>query len=910
MSTTLVEPKPTEKSLPHEHWHAMEPEFATGHLGTNVNRGLSAEEAKLRRNQYGPNEIRSQAETRWYEVLGRQFIDVLILILLIAAGISVVVGELTDAITILAIVILNGLLGFIQEWKAERALAALKEMLSPQCRVIRDGDEQQIDAVELVPGDAVLLATGDRVPADLRLVDVLSLKVDESALTGESLSVSKQTAAVDSSAQLAERPSMAWAGTAVTNGRALGIAVATGSDTEFGRIAQLTQDIGTETTTLQRELGGLGKQLGVFAIGISLLVGVTGWWMGKEIVEMVMTGISLAVAVVPEGLPAVVTLTMALGIREMVRRKALLRRLQAAEGLGAATVICTDKTGTLTQNQMTVQTIWTPSESYDVTGVGYDPAGHFEVSGEKTDYRQQSDLMELLTSALACNHASLAKDSTGWHESGEPTESALVTAAYKAWLEPAKGVKPVAEFPFNSSRKRMTVVMRDGDFFTAHSKGAPEVLLPRCTTWFADGQQLTMTDEDRTAITEAYTEMAEQGLRTLIVARRELPANAALDEGSVENELTLLGVVGMTDPPRPEAAEAVQLAQAAGIRVLMITGDSAPTALAIARRVGIPAETALTGQELGELSNEQLSEALQGDVVFARTTPEHKLRIVTLLQSQGHVVGMTGDGVNDAPALKKADVGIAMGIRGTEVAKGAADMVLTDDNFSSIVGAIEEGRRQYDNIQKFVRYLLSSNTGEIVAIFLNIVLGGPLILLPVQILWMNLVTDGLTAVALGLEPAESALMQAKPRDPRQPILDRKGMLIIAALGTYIGVATLALFHYYLQSNDPNQVALAGTVAFTGIILIEKMNVLNFRSLRSPLTSIGLFTNPWILVAIAGTIGLQVMAVYLPPLQRALHTVPLGWSDWGLMLAVAAPILIVPQAYRLVVGKGLKKSHGL
>ncbi|MEQ8836847.1 MAG: HAD-IC family P-type ATPase, partial [Lacipirellulaceae bacterium] len=480
---------------------------------------------------------------------------------------------------------------------------------------------------------------------------------------------------------------------------------------------------------------------------------------------------------------------------------------------------------------------------------------------------------------------------------------ALVTAALKAWLVPQKGMANEAEFPFNSARKRMTVVLRDKDCLTSHTKGAPEVILPLCTSWLADGQQQPMTDQDRNAIFEAYTEMAEQGLRTLIVARRELPASEVLIESAVEKELTLLGIVGMTDPPRPEAASAVQLAQTAGIRVLMITGDSAPTAIAIARRVGINAEQAITGQQLEQLSNEQLSEELKNDIVFARTTPEHKLRIVKLLQSQGHIVGMTGDGVNDAPALKKADVGIAMGIRGTEVAKGAADMVLTDDNFNSIVKAVEEGRRQYDNIQKFVRYLLSANTGEIVAIFLNIVLGGPLILLPVQILWMNLVTDGLSALALGLEPAEPALMRSKPRDPRQPILDRKGMLIIACLGTYIGVATLALFQFYLRSNDPHQVALAGTVAFTGIIIIEKMNVLNFRSLRSPLTSIGFFTNPWILIAILSTISLQVMAVYFPPLQRALHTVPLGWRDWGLMVAISLPILIVPQAYRLVMSEG-------
>ena len=528
--------------------------------------------------------------------------------------------------------------------------------------------------------------------------------------------------------------------------------------------------------------------------------------------------------------------------------------------------------------------------------MGYDPAGHFEMARERVEFRDHPGLMELLKSALACNHAKLSKDGSAWHESGEPTEAALVTAAYKAWLEPDYRDVVVTEFPFNSSRKRMTTVVQRGCEYFAHVKGAPEVVLPRCARWLADGDELPMTEQDQQAVADAYAEMAEQGLRTLIVAQRKLSRDAELTEEAVENELTLLGIVGMTDPPRPEVPEAVTLTQTAGIRVFMITGDAAPTALAIARRVGLPASHALTGQELSLMDDGQLSETLEGDVVFARTTPEHKLRIVNLLQAQGHVVAMTGDGVNDAPALKKADIGVAMGLRGTEVAKGAADIVLTDDNFSSIVGAIEEGRRQYDNIQKFVRYLLSSNTGEIVAIFLNILLGGPLILLPVQILWMNLVTDGLTAVALGLEPVEPTVMQRKPRDPRQPILNRHGMLLIAGLGAYIGLVTLGLFHFYLGSSDPQRIAVAGTMAFTGIILIEKVNVLNFRSLRSPLSKIGLMSNPWIMVAIVFTIGLQVLAVYVPILQQALHTVPLGWSDWGLMFLAAAPILLVPEFY--------------
>ncbi|WP_419194056.1 cation-translocating P-type ATPase [Novipirellula herctigrandis] len=874
--------------------YAAEVDEIAESLQTNLSRGLRGEQVEIRLKQHGPNTLQTTAETHWYEVVVRQFTDILILILVVAAIISVAVGEVTDAITIFAIVVLNGALGFAQEWKAERALEALRDMLSPRCKVIRDSTEQEIDAVTLVPGDLVRLETGDDVPADLRLAQCVNLKMDESALTGESVSVAKASVPVGENSPLAQRHSMVWMGTAVTSGRAIGIVVATGEQTEFGRIATLTESIGRETTPLQRKLAVLGKQLGFAAVVIAIMVSVAGWAMGKPLLEMFLTGVSLAVAVVPEGLPAVVTLTMALGIRAMVRRKALLRRLRAAEGLGAATVVCTDKTGTLTQNQMTVRTIWLSGGSIDVTGVGYDPAGHFEVAGEKIDYHQRSDLLKLLETSLHCNHARLDRDGNGWQERGEPTESALVVAAYKAWLEPERHPHAVQEHSFDSSRKRMTIVEHDKDGWVAHIKGAPEVILSRCTQVLDDDRVHELTETRRQEAEAAYNEMANGGLRTLAIARRELPRNSSLEADTVEENLTLLGIVGMMDPPRAEVPDAIGLAQSAGIRVVMITGDSPATALAIAHSVGLPSTNAITGQELNEMDDDTLSVTLNNDVVFARTTPEHKLRIVEILQSDGHIVGMTGDGVNDAPALKKADIGIAMGLRGTDVAKGAADIVLTDDNFSSIVGAIEEGRRQYDNIQKFVRYLLSSNTGEVVAIFVNIIIGGPLILLPVQILWMNLVTDGMTAVALGLEPAEKTVMQRPPRKPTEPVLNWSGIGVILGLGAYIGLATLWLFHHYLGHDDPETVMLAETVAFTGIVLIEKANVLNFRSLDSPLLSVGIFTNPWVIIAIGVTVGLQVCAVYVPFLQTALHTTPLRLSDWGMILAMAAPVFVVTE----------------
>ncbi|MEA1888612.1 MAG: HAD-IC family P-type ATPase [Pseudomonadota bacterium] len=878
-------------------WHCLDAAAVAAKLHTDPQAGLSAMESVQRLQQSGLNTLQIERKTRWYVVLARQFMDVLIVILLMAAAIALVVGEVGDAITILVIVLFNGILGFVQEWKTERAIEALQRMLEPQCKVMRDGQEKVIDAKELVPGDIVLLTIGDHVPADLRLIEALNLNVNESLLTGESASVNKFTEPVAADAPLAERHSMAWMGTAITNGRAHGVVIATGMATEFGRIAHLTQTVGREVTPLQRKLATLGKQLGILAIGISMAVAFTGWLLGKPMLEMFMTGVSLAVAVVPEGLPAVVTITLALGVRAMVRRRALLRRLQAGETLGAATVICTDKTGTLTQNQMTVQRIWLPSGELQVTGTGYDPAGHFEKDGKKIDYHRHHDLLALLEAGLRCNRARIGKDERGWQAIGEPTEAALIVAAYKARLDREAVSHAVSEFSFNSRRKRMTIIEQRPEDMIAYVKGAPEVIIERCTQILDGTQERSMSDEDRNAASTAYQRLAETGLRTLALARRKLPQGIALDEDQVERELTLLGIVGIIDPPRPEVPEAVRLAQSAGIRGLMITGDAPATALAIARIIGMPGKRAITGRELAKMDDDELRHALQEDVLFARTTPEDKLRIVELLQCMGHVVGMTGDGVNDAPALKRVDIGIAMGVRGTDVAKNAADMVLTDDNFASIIGAVEEGRRQYDNIKKFVRYLLSSNLGEVVAIFVNILLGGPLILLPVQILWMNLVTDGMTAVALGLEPAEKGIMQRPPRAAREPILDRGGILRILLLGGYIGIATLWLFHHYLQDGRPEQMMLAQTVAFTGIIMLEKMNVFNFRALQAPLSVIGFFSNRWVLLAWTVTIGLQVCAVYVPFLQSALHTVPLGWTDWGLIFLVAIPILLVSEAYK-------------
>ena len=883
---------------PEREWYNSETDDVLKQLHSDSRLGLAEQEAEKRISEYGTNRIEAGKKEHWYGIFLRQFADLLIWILLVAAAISFAIGEMGDALTILAIVILNGILGFVQEYKAEKAIEALQQMLSPICKVIRDGKEREIDASRLVPGDIVLLGIGDRIPADLRLVEATNLKIDESALTGESASINKTDKPIPKSAPLAEQFNMARMGTSVTNGYARGIVVATGMKTEFGRIARLTSEVERSQTPLQKRLAVLGTKLGILSVAISILVAVVGYLFGKDLLEMFLTGVSLAVAVVPEGLPAVVTITLALGVKAMVRQHALLRRLQAAESLGSANVICTDKTGTLTQNQMTVQRVWLFGGALEVTGSGYDPKGHFAENGKKRAYQKRPDLLELLRTGLLCNHAMLNKEGDEWHITGEPTEASLIVAAYKAWLSPDDS-RIVSEFSFNSDRKRMTVVVEEEGRKVAYTKGAPEVLLERAA-WYLDGsEKKPLNDASRERFTKAYSDLAKKGLRTLALAKRTLPQEVKLDADDVEKSLTLLGIVGIIDPPRPEVPEAILTAQRAGIKVVMITGDAPLTALAIAREVGLDTSRAITGTELNEMNDDEVREALGGRVIFARTTPENKLRIVKLFQGEGLVTAMTGDGVNDAPALKRADIGIAMGLRGTDVAKGAADMILMDDNFASIINAVREGRRQYDNIKKFVTYLLSSNTGEVVAIFVNILLGGPLILLPVQILWMNLVTDGLTAVALGLEKAEKGIMERPPRATGETILQWRGVIMVLLLGGYIGSGTLWLFHHYLASGLPQTqaVMLAQTVAFTGIIILEKMNVFNYRSLHAPLPVIGFFTNPWLIGAWSLTIAAQAAAVYVPFLQSALHTVPLRLEDWILILEVSLPIFIAVELFK-------------
>ncbi|MCB1692890.1 MAG: HAD-IC family P-type ATPase [Pseudomonadales bacterium] len=886
-----------------DNWHQLGVAETARALDSDANVGISPEAATERLRRYGPNKISQTESVKWFTIALAQFENFLILILAVAAALSWLAGDLLDAAAILAIIVLNALLGFAQEWKAETALTHLKQMLSPTCHVIRGGESLTISVTALVQGDLVKLSSGNLVPADLRVTRSVDLKADESVLTGESIPVDKGVDPVPESAALDERASMLWTGTHVVSGHGTGLVVATGSATEFGRIAGLTATVEETSTRLQRQLATLARQITIAVIIITAAVMLAGWWAGRPALQMFMSGVSLAVAAVPEGLPAVVTITLALGVRILAGRRALLRHLQAAETLGATSVICTDKTGTLTRNEMMVQRIWTPETEVDVAGEGYAPTGNFTAGGQQVAPANFASLGQLIETAKTCNHADIVLSNGTWRAIGSPTEAALVVLARKAGLD-APQPEIVREFSFNSNRKRMSVIAcRDGRYIL-HSKGAPEVILSRCDKVFTGSGHQVMTEDFRGEIESVVDKFASAGLRTLALAYRTLDGSAAGDENALEQNLVFLGIVGIIDPPRPEVAGAIAKTRSSGIRVVMMTGDAPATAAAIARQVGMPDGTVLTGSDLDRLGDDGLLAALTGDVIFARTVPEQKLRIVGLLQSRGELVAMTGDGVNDAPALKQADIGIAMGIRGTDVARGAADMVLMDDNFATIVDAIEEGRRQYANIRKFVAFLACTNFGEALAVFANILSGAALILLPIQILWVNLVTDSATALSLGTERAERDVMEEPPRQVNQPILDAAGLGFILVLGLYVGLSTLGLYHWYL---DRDGHGLANTVAFTTLVLMSNIGVMSFRSLHQSIFRLGILGNLWLLLAIASMIALQAAAIYVPFLQGLLDTQPMQASDWLLAVAIALPTIMIGEAWKFITSRLMNRG---
>jgi Ca2+-transporting ATPase len=843
--------------------------------------GLNDKQVLAARKTHGWNELPSIKRAGQLRVLSRQFSNLLVLILIAAAAIAFALEEYIDAATISLVVVLNAVLGFVQEWKAETALASLRKLLSPKAMVIRNGQEQMIPTRDVVPGDQIVLTPGANVPADASLITAADLSVDESILSGESVPVSKD---------IQGEHARVFASTSITSGRAEACVTATGIATQFGQIATLTGSVDAKITNLQQKLGQLARQLGIAALLVAAAVTGLGIAVGRDIGEMVMTGLSLSVAMVPEGLPAVVTITLALGATAMVRKHALARRLQAVETLGAASVICTDKTGTLTENKMTATQIWTLNSPYEVTGTGYDPTGHIAKDAKRVRAKDDSVLAALLQAALFCNHAQLNPVDGAWTMVGAPTEGALVTLAYKGWCDLPLGGRTIAEIPFSSTRKRMSVLYQSGNDATVLAKGAPEQILDVSTHILTQNGVTALTQTHRDAITAAYTWMAERGLRIIALANRDAPHQMILEEA-----MTFIGLVGIIDPPRPEVRDAIILARTAGIRVLMITGDSPITAHAIAEQLSLNVSRQVTGPELDALDDASLAQVLLEDVLFARTRPEQKMRVVSSLQAQGQIVAMTGDGVNDAPALKQADIGISMGIRGTDVARDASDLVLLDDNFATIVSAIGEGRRQFANVQKFVRYLLSSNAGEVVALVVNIAIGGPLVFLATQILWMNLVTDGVTAVALGLEKSEPNQMQEPPRGKDTAILGVSGVATIILLGTYTGLSSLWIFFHLMDQG----VELARTTAFTAMVVFEKVSVFAFRSLRLPSWQIGWLSNPFLLLALAATLSAQLLAVYWSPLQTLLHTTAIGVPEWQWIGLFALPIMIVPEVFKAV-----------
>ena len=788
-------------------WHSLPAAAAAEALRTDPARGLTVDEASRRLAAGGPNELEEKPRPSFLALLLAQFKDFLIIILIVAAIVSIVLGEYLDAGAIILIIILNAVVGVIQESKAEEALAALKKMAAPEARVLRGGQTLTIPSRELVPGDCVLLEAGNYVPADVRLVETVNLRVEEASLTGESVPVEKDSsAALQEKASLGDRLTMAYMGTLVTFGRGRGIVADTGMRTQIGLIAQMIQEEGAEDTPLQKKLAQMGKLLGIAALAICAVVFLVGVLEGRDVLEMFMTAVSLAIAAVPEGLPAVVTICLALGMREMVQRHALIRKLPAVETLGSATVICTDKTGTLTQNEMTAGHVWADGELFVITGEGYQPRGEVRKGDCRAELRDCASVRLLLQAAMLASDAHLEQsvvegadnNEPRYRMVGDPTEGALVVAAAKADLhrDAVESRYPrVAELPFDSERKLMTtihsvppateiqkkeaVAVGVGTPYVAFTKGAPDLILGLCTSIERKGVVHPITEQDRTEALGMNATLASHALRVLGIAYRAIPALPDHPQpAEVEKDLTFLGLVGMIDPARPEATAAIRTAHEAGLKVIMVTGDYKETAAAIGRTIGLiatdgadsgagsTAAPAISGAEIDALSEEQMSQAVEETTVFARVSPQHKVRIVDALKKRGHVVGMTGDGVNDAPALKRADIGIAMGITGTDVTKQTADMVLTDDNFASIISAIEQGRIIFSNIRKFVFFLLSCNLGEIGTIFLGTLFGWPVPLTAIQLLWMNLLTDGAPALALGMEKGEPGIM-ARPPGPRR-----------------------------------------------------------------------------------------------------------------------------------------------
>ncbi|MDD5103449.1 MAG: cation-translocating P-type ATPase [Candidatus Peribacteraceae bacterium] len=882
------------------HWHTLTVDQALATLRTPIPSGLSEAEADRRLQEHGPNEIKTVDGISPWKILLEQCKNVLIIILMIAIALSAVLGHEVEAITIAVIVIFAVLLGFVQEYKAERAIEALRKMAAPLATVLRNGKEIDVPAREIVPGDLILLTAGNRVPADGRVVKSVNLHADEAPLTGESIPLVKNEqpiAQVD--LPIGDRHNMLFSGTAITYGRGTMVATSTGMQTEFGKIALMLQTVREGATPLQRNLDEVGKRLAQWAAGIVVLIAGAGIARGQPVLDMVIFGVALAVAVVPEALPAVVTISLAIGVQRMAKRHALIRHLPAVETLGSTSVICSDKTGTLTKDEMTVRRIWTAGKQYDITGSGYEPKGAFHVQEQHID--PPAALRDLLRAAVLASDTRLVRGEGGvWEIKGDPTEGALVVAAAKAGIrkdhEDEESPR-LAEVPFTSESKRMVTLHRTPHGMMAYAKGAPEMILEFCTTMRTAEGVVPFPVEEKSKVLDVARSMADDALRLIAIAMK-----ATDDIGGTEDGMTFLGLVGMIDPPRPEAHAAIRRCEEAGIRVVMITGDHPITAQAVARELGIlRGNRVITGNELDTMSEKELESIIGKIDVFARVSPTHKLRLVTALQKHGPIVAMTGDGVNDAPALKKADVGIAMGITGTDVSREAADMTLTDDNFASIVAAVEEGRAIFGNIKKYLMFLLSSNIGELLLMVGASVFGTGLPLGAVQILYVNLVTDGLPALALAVDPPESDLMRRPPRNPKGNIFNRPVVFLMLLGGIWSAITNLSLFVWASASGRP--AAEAMTMTFLSLVLIQFFKAYVFRSDRHPIIR-GVFANRWLNLAIAGEILLLVATVYWPVLQRPFGTFAVTVQDWTIILLLAASVIPVLETGKWMIRRGV------
>ncbi|MFD2212912.1 calcium-translocating P-type ATPase, SERCA-type [Metabacillus endolithicus] len=874
-------------------WHEMRSDEVMDSINTDGDSGLTSKEVQKRTQKFGLNELKEADRPSAIIIFLSQFKDFMVLVLLAATLISGLLGEYIDAIAIIAIVVVNGVLGFFQERKAERSLEALKELSAPQVNVLRNGQWEKILSKELVPGDIVKFSSGDRIGADMRLLDTKSLEVEESALTGESLPVQKSTQPIaGEEVGLGDLTNMVFMGTLITRGSGIGVVIGTGMNTAMGQIADLLQNAETMETPLQRRLEQLGKILIVVALALTVLVVGIGVIQGHDLYNMFLAGVSLAVAAIPEGLPAIVTVALSLGVQRMIKQKSIVRKLPAVETLGCASVICSDKTGTMTQNKMTVTHIWSGDKVWNVSGTGYHPHGEFLYDDQQVDVNNTRTLQQILTFGSLCNSASIIESEGQYRLDGDPTDGALVVSAMKAGIKREtlqKNFEVVDEFPFDSTRKMMSVVVKDksGNRFVV-TKGAPDVLLGVSSNILWNERQEVLNSKYEGKVKHAIESLASQALRTIAVAFKPLKSTDKINSSfEAEKDLVFIGLQGMIDPPRPEVKQAVKECRDAGIKTVMITGDHVITAKAIAKQLNILPHNGkvMEGKELSNLSVDELETIVDDVYVFARVSPEHKLKIVKALQNRGHIVAMTGDGVNDAPAIKAADIGISMGITGTDVAKEASSLVLVDDNFATIKSAIKEGRNIYENIRKFIRYLLASNVGEILVMLFAMILALPLPLVPIQILWVNLVTDGLPAMALGLDQPEGDLMRRKPRHPKEGVFARGLGWKVISRGFLIGIVTLAAFMIVYYRN-PDDLAYAQTIAFATLVMAQLIHVFDCRSEKS-IFERNPFGNLYLIGAVISSILLMMVVIYYPPLQPIFHTLPILARDWLLILGMSA-----------------------